>query len=756
MFDLSTLPLAMFAYAIGCFNTGYLLVRWRLGRDLRTLGSGNAGATNVGRVLGAWGFGVTLLGDMLKGAIVAHGAQLAGLSAPAQVLVIAAVVAGHNWPAPLGFRGGKGVATSGGALLFFNPLLAATALGVVAVLFAVTRRMTVSAMAAYTLVPVTAALLGYDPATIVLLAAFAALLIVPHREDLADELRPTPSPAPVRSAAERELLQFKLANEEWEFDAIHGLNYRTFVEEIPQHPPNPQRRLIDRFHAENHYVIALSGRRLVGMVAVRGQRPFSLDAKVPDLDRHLPAGSRPVEVRLLAVAPEFRRTAVFTSLFGYAAQHCLAAGYDLTVISATTRQLKLYRHLGFTAFGPLVGTAAASYQPMLLTRENLLRIAAKSPALGKVLGERSAPTPRAPLNLLTGPVQTTPAVNAAFAQPAISHRSPEFSAQINDVRRRLCALTAAADVQILPGSGSLANAVVAAQLALRDTPGLVLANGEFGERLAAEARRARLPFDTLLLPWGAAFDLATVEAHARTLPRGGWVWFVHHETSTGMTNPLDALKTIARRHSLNLCADCMSSIGSQPVDLRGVHLATAASGKGLGAYPGLALVFHDYTPRSEPERLPGYLDLGHWAAHASVPHTHSSNLVSALAAALRENSPARLARIRENATWLRSVIGAHGFTPVAPAASASPSVITLELPAHLASARLGEELERRGFALNFRSPHLLTRNWIQIALFGNPSRAELERFVAALADSQTTPWLATSIRGEELVALTTR
>ena len=58
-------------------------------------------------------------------------------------------------------------------------------------------------------------------------------------------------------------LRFKLADDSAEFEAIHRLNYRTFVEEIPQHPPNEAKRLVDRFHAENTYAICLDGDELV-------------------------------------------------------------------------------------------------------------------------------------------------------------------------------------------------------------------------------------------------------------------------------------------------------------------------------------------------------------------------------------------------------------------------------------------------------------------------------------------------------------
>jgi len=165
-------------------------------------------------------------------------------------------------------------------------------------------------------------------------------------------------------------LQFKIATEEREFELIHRLNYKTFVEEIPQHRPDPARRLVDKFHSENTYVICLSGERLVGMLAVRGNRPFSLDQKLANLDSYLPVGRKLCEVRLLAVEKEFRTGQVFQGLLALVVQYCIQHGYDTAIISGTLRQQKLYRHLGFVAFGPLVGTGDALFQPMYLTKES--------------------------------------------------------------------------------------------------------------------------------------------------------------------------------------------------------------------------------------------------------------------------------------------------------------------------------------------------------------------------------------------------
>lgn len=166
-------------------------------------------------------------------------------------------------------------------------------------------------------------------------------------------------------------LSFKIAAEAWEFEQIHRLNYQTFVKEIPQHPSNPDRRLIDKFHHQNTYLICLRDDRLVGMVAVRDKRPFSLDGKLDNLDAYLPAHRSICEIRLLSVDKNHRTPRISYGLLQMTARYCQDQGYDLAVISGTVRQLKLYKRLGFVSFGPLVGTADACFRPMYITFEAL-------------------------------------------------------------------------------------------------------------------------------------------------------------------------------------------------------------------------------------------------------------------------------------------------------------------------------------------------------------------------------------------------
>src|SRR5882672_2223099 len=116
--------IALSAYILGCFTTGYYYVRLRTEQDIRELGSGSVGARNVGRILGWKGFFVTLLGDFAKGALAVWAAQHFTPDSRLVALALMAVVAGHVWPVQLRFHGGKGIATSLGALLVYDYHLA--------------------------------------------------------------------------------------------------------------------------------------------------------------------------------------------------------------------------------------------------------------------------------------------------------------------------------------------------------------------------------------------------------------------------------------------------------------------------------------------------------------------------------------------------------------------------------------------------------------------------------------------------------
>jgi aspartate aminotransferase-like enzyme len=527
---------------------------------------------------------------------------------------------------------------------------------------------------------------------------------------------------------------FKIATEPDEFEQIHRLNHATFAGEIPQHAPQADGRLVDKFHAENTYLIGVREGRVIAMIALRRRRPFSLDAKLPDLDRWLPPGRRLIEMRLLSVLPAHRNGPVLAQLLLFAARHSLARGDDLAVISGALKRVPLYRAVGFEAFGPVVGAGEAWFQPMQLTLENFVRASDARRGLRGATDLPAGPA-RDTVNLLPGPVAVSAAVRAVFARVPVSHRAAEFLEILSCLRRRVAALAHAADVQILPGTGTLANDVVAAQLAATGRPGVVISTGEFGERLADHARRAGLEFHWARLPWGAPPTAADYEEALGQVPAPAWLWLVHHETSTGVLHDLARPKALAAQRGLTLAVDCMSSLGAVPVDLAGVQFATATSGKGLAGMPGLALVFHEQAiaPRAD---LPRYLDLGLWATADSVPFTHSSNLVAALDVAVAEVERLPAGRCGDGtlAADLRRELRAAGFTLGADDASASPIIVTVKLPETVRSAEIGAAMEQRGFLTSHRSGYLMTRNWIQFSLMAPPPREALVRLVAHLRD----------------------
>src|SRR5438477_11879894 len=91
--------IALGAYVLGCFTTGYYLVRMRAGLDIREQGSGSVGAKNVGRILGWTGFSVALLGDFAKGIFAVWAASHWTKDSRLIALAMLAVTAGHVWPA---------------------------------------------------------------------------------------------------------------------------------------------------------------------------------------------------------------------------------------------------------------------------------------------------------------------------------------------------------------------------------------------------------------------------------------------------------------------------------------------------------------------------------------------------------------------------------------------------------------------------------------------------------------------------------
>ncbi len=186
----SGLALVAAAYLLGSISFSYLIVKLKEGRDVRTVGSGNAGATNVLRASGPGAAALALGLDLAKGVTAVLGTRL--LEAPPPVVSGAAfaVVLGHVFPIFLGFRGGKGVATSAGALGALEPTAMLVALAVFFVVVAWKRYVSLGSVVTALVFPLLAWAghrLGWivsDPSVVIASAAIAALVVFRHRSNL--------------------------------------------------------------------------------------------------------------------------------------------------------------------------------------------------------------------------------------------------------------------------------------------------------------------------------------------------------------------------------------------------------------------------------------------------------------------------------------------------------------------------------------------------------------------------------------------
>jgi len=180
------------AYLLGTLPTAAVVAR-RTGHDPTTEGSGNPGATNVYRTAGRRAGALVLAGDLVKGALAAGVGWLAGDHLLGLVCG-AAAVAGHVLPATRRFRGGKGVATSGGVTLVLFPAVGVAAAVVWAVVAKVTRRASVASLVLAVGIPVAAAATGAPAVESILLAVMGLVVLVRHADNIERLVRGTERP----------------------------------------------------------------------------------------------------------------------------------------------------------------------------------------------------------------------------------------------------------------------------------------------------------------------------------------------------------------------------------------------------------------------------------------------------------------------------------------------------------------------------------------------------------------------------------
>jgi 2-aminoethylphosphonate-pyruvate transaminase len=357
------------------------------------------------------------------------------------------------------------------------------------------------------------------------------------------------------------------------------------------------------------------------------------------------------------------------------------------------------------------------------------------------------PSIRRQLLFCPGPVLVSRHVKRALAAPEIGHREVEFSEVLNRARLKLGKVFGVRNFHryttvILTGSGSAANEALLGTAAIGRRV-LVLTNGEFGERLLTIARHLGVDARVLASRWGQPFDLGALE---RTLAAGGVdaVAWVHHETSTGMLNPIEPIAALARRHHADTYLDAVSSVGGVPVEVEahGLTFCTGSANKAIGGVPGLAFVCGR---RDAFEALAAvrarslYLDLyKHFVYNDhryQTPNTPAVNLFFALEAALddllAEGLERRGARYEALARRLRRGLRRLGLRPFIPIELMSPLLTTVELPVGFSAEEFHDRIKSEGYIV-YAGKGILHDRVFQVANIGALKRGHVDQFLEAL------------------------
>ena len=358
-----------------------------------------------------------------------------------------------------------------------------------------------------------------------------------------------------------------------------------------------------------------------------------------------------------------------------------------------------------------------------------------------------------------GPVSMTERVRNALASEDVCHREPEFTALVGDVRTRLAGVYSETKKGYTPvllgGSGT---AAVEAMLSLvgKNEASLVVANGVYGERIAAMLKAQGKAYELISSPWTSGLDLDAADdalgrgpsdPDPRSTKMFSRILTVHHETTTGRLNDIAALGMLAHRHGVPMLVDAVSSFAGEELLVRewNIEAFAATANKCVHGAPGVSFVMADNEALKRPSGATSvYLDLSlHAAAQAkgSTPFTLPTHVTRAFDEALAELSDeggwhARRDLYRARSSRVRSVCKESNAPLLLDREEAYGCTLTsFKLPSD-ASHRVAYEavhatLKRDGFVI-YAGQGKFDGAIFRIAVMGDLSASDIDRLASSL------------------------
>lgn len=333
--------------------------------------------------------------------------------------------------------------------------------------------------------------------------------------------------------------------------------------------------------------------------------------------------------------------------------------------------------------------------------------------------------------------------------PDLCHREPECFDMMRRCRDGLVRLAGAGPdwtAVLFTGSGtaSVEAAICAAVPAERAL--LVVDNGVYGDRMLKIARAHGLSAVAVTGDIFTPVAVADVEGALVAHPEVSHVAVVHHETTTGLLNPVGEIAAVAARHGRRVIVDAMSSLFGETLDVtgEGIDFVTASANKCLQGIPGISFVLARRSALSAVKSRPPrsvYLDLyAHFASQEAdnTPFTPAVQVLHAMEQALAEladEGPARrVARYADNARVLREGMARLGFEVLGTPRGRSNILTTFRLPRGIGYEALHDAMKRRGYIIYAGQGDIRTYAF-RVANMGTLTPKDMEGVVAAFEEA---------------------
>lgn len=347
-----------------------------------------------------------------------------------------------------------------------------------------------------------------------------------------------------------------------------------------------------------------------------------------------------------------------------------------------------------------------------------------------------------------GPVNVDEAVKRAVYNE-IGHREPEFSTLLASINEKILRMFGQnpkrSEYQpvIVTGSGTAANETTLSSV-VGSRRILILSNGEFGERLIEISRLHNPNTTDLQQPWGERLDLVQLEKYVGKHPVD-IIAVVHHETSTGMLNPIKAIGAIAKKHGKTYIVDAVSSAGAEKIDIAKCNISflTTSASKAIGSLPGVSIVVGRKDAFEQIKDIPArtiYLNLNKFYKFAKenvqTPNTPAVQSFFALNQALTtilKRSDAHYKHVKDMAEFCRTGLKKLGLTLLLNENDMCSVLTNVVAPDHVDVALLKRRLKQRNIVI-YDGKGVLKNKVFQVSIIGNLDKKDITLFLKNLKE----------------------